>query len=71
VLVDGRRVRLDDVLGPAGGRLQADGGLLVVARDDGTTVTAEDPGGTLAAWLRAGRAAEVDVRPDGIVRAAR
>jgi len=71
VLVDGRPGRLDDVLGPAGGRLRADGGLLVVARDDGTTVTAEDPGGTLAAWLRAGRAAEVDVRPDGIVRAAR
>jgi 3-(3-hydroxy-phenyl)propionate hydroxylase len=73
VVVDGRRCRLDDVLGPGAaeilavhGRLASDG--LLVRRADGTTVAIEDPGGGLRRWM--GNAARVVVRPDRIVRTA-
>jgi 3-(3-hydroxy-phenyl)propionate hydroxylase len=66
VLVDGRRCRLDDVLGPGAAELTAE---LLVRRADGTEVVVEDPGGALAAWLRG--ATSVHVRPDRIVRGAR
>ena len=64
-LVDGRRCRLDDVLGPGAAQLTAD---LLVRRADGTEVAVEDPTGRLAAWLRGTTA--VQVRPDRIVRSA-
>jgi 3-(3-hydroxy-phenyl)propionate hydroxylase len=66
VLVDGRRCRLDDVLGPGSAELTSD---LLVRRADGTEVGVEDPTGSLIAWLGGARA--VSVRPDRIVRAAR
>lgn len=66
VLVEGRRCRLDDVLGAGEARLTAD---LVVHRADGTTVRLEDPSGGLRRWL--GSAREVRIRPDRIVRSAR
>ena len=65
VLVDGRRCRLDDVLGPGSAELTAD---LLVRRADGTEVGVEDPTGSLTAWLGGARA--VSVRPDRIVRSA-
>jgi 3-(3-hydroxy-phenyl)propionate hydroxylase len=64
VLVDGRRCRLDDVLGPGAAELTAD---LLVRRADGTELRVQDPGGTLAGWLRG---AAVEIRPDRIVRSA-
>jgi 3-(3-hydroxy-phenyl)propionate hydroxylase len=67
VIADGRRCRLDDVLGPAAAEILAGDGL-TVRRADGTTVAIEDPGGALRAWM--GSAARVVVRPDRIVRAA-
>jgi 3-(3-hydroxy-phenyl)propionate hydroxylase len=67
VVVDGRRCRLDDVLGPGVAEILAGEGL-TVRRADGTTVAIEDPGGALRAWM--GRATRVVVRPDRIVRAA-
>jgi 3-(3-hydroxy-phenyl)propionate hydroxylase len=66
VLVDGRRCRLDDVLGPGAAEITSD---LRVRRADGTEVHITDPSGTLAAWLRG--AGVVQVRPDRVVRAAR
>jgi 3-(3-hydroxy-phenyl)propionate hydroxylase len=67
VVVDGRRCRLDDVLGPDGAEvLIADG--LHVRRADGTAVAIENPGGGLRRWM--GSAVRVVVRPDRIVRAA-
>ncbi len=72
VLVDGRRCRLDDVFGPGVAELTWTGGGLAVTRADGTrTEQLEDPGGTLAAWLRGGHASVVVVRPDRIVQSAR
>ena len=71
VLVDGRRCRLDEVLGSGSAVLRAGAGGLTVTRVGGRATRIEDPSGTLAAWLRAGRAAEVEVRPDRIVAAAR
>jgi 3-(3-hydroxy-phenyl)propionate hydroxylase len=65
VVVEGRRCRLDDVLGD--GAAELTGGLLV-RREDGTEVRIEDPGGALIAWL--GSATAVQVRPDRIVRSA-
>jgi 3-(3-hydroxy-phenyl)propionate hydroxylase len=67
VLVDGRRCRLDDVLGPDGAEILAAEGL-VVRRADGAEVTVHDPSGGLRRWM--GNAARVVVRPDRIVRAA-
>ena len=67
VVVDGRRCRLDDVLGPGVAEMLAGEGL-TVRRADGTTVAIEDSGGALRAWM--GRATRVVVRPDRIVRAA-
>jgi 3-(3-hydroxy-phenyl)propionate hydroxylase len=67
VLMEGRRCRLDDALGDGAAELTAD---LVVRRADGTEIRIEDPSGTLAHWLRHGRAAAVRIRPDRIVRSA-
>jgi 3-(3-hydroxy-phenyl)propionate hydroxylase len=61
VLVDGRRCRLDDVLGDGAAELTAG---LVVRRADGAEVRVEDPSGVLAGWLRG---ATVRIRPDRIV----
>jgi 3-(3-hydroxy-phenyl)propionate hydroxylase len=69
VLVDGRRYRLDDVLGSGGAVLEADHDGWRVRRDDGSTTRVQDPAGTLAAWSRGVRT--VAVRPDRIVRAVR
>ena len=71
VLVDGRPARLDDVLGDGTAELRTAGAGFVVRRADGTEATVEDPSGTLARWLRRGRASAVVVRPDRIVRSAR
>jgi 3-(3-hydroxy-phenyl)propionate hydroxylase len=71
VLVDGRPVRLDDVLGDGTAELRTAAAGFVVRRADGTEATVEDPSGTLARWLRRGRASAVVVRPDRIVRSAR
>jgi 3-(3-hydroxy-phenyl)propionate hydroxylase len=65
VLVDGRRCRLDDILGPGAAELTAG---LRLRRADGTEVQVEDPSGTLTGWLRG---ASVQIRPDRIIRAAR
>jgi hypothetical protein len=60
------------VFGPGVAELTWTGGGLAVTRADGTrTEQLEDPGGTLAAWLRGGHASVVVVRPDRIVRSAR
>ena len=67
VVVDGRRCRLDDVLGPDGAELLAADGLLV-RRADGTSVAIDDPAGGLRRWL--GPAVRVVVRPDRIVQSA-
>jgi 3-(3-hydroxy-phenyl)propionate hydroxylase len=66
VVVDGRRCRLDDVLGPGAAEILVRDGL-VVRRPDGSTVAIDDPGGGLRRWM--GTAAGVVVRPDRIVRA--
>jgi 3-(3-hydroxy-phenyl)propionate hydroxylase len=65
VVVDGRRCRLDDVLGPGPAEITSD---LLVRRADGTEHRIEDPSGTLGGWLRG---ATVQIRPDRIVRSAR
>jgi 3-(3-hydroxy-phenyl)propionate hydroxylase len=65
VIVDGRRCRLDDVLGSGDAELTAD---LVVRRADGTEVQVDEPTGTLLRWM--GNASAVRIRPDRIVRAA-
>jgi 3-(3-hydroxy-phenyl)propionate hydroxylase len=70
VLVDGRRCRLDDVLGAGSAELRLADGSLVVTRDDGSAVRIEDPSGRLEEWLRRGRARAVTIRPDRIVRSA-
>jgi len=67
VVVDGRRCRLDDVLGPGAAEIDAAGGL-AVRRADGTTIAIEDPADVLRPWLGAARG--VVVRPDRIVAAA-
>ena len=66
VVVDGRRCRLDDVLGDGEAVLTAD---LEVRRADGTATHVEDPTGTLRRWL--GSAGSVRIRPDRIVASAR
>jgi 3-(3-hydroxy-phenyl)propionate hydroxylase len=63
VVADGRRCRLDDVLGPEAAELTAG---LRVRRADGTEFRLEDPGGTLQRWL--GGASAVHIRPDRIVQ---
>jgi 3-(3-hydroxy-phenyl)propionate hydroxylase len=70
VLVEGRRQRLDDVLGdgPAEIRLTAAG--VLVRRADGTETVVDDPSGLLPRWMRHGRASFLLVRPDRIVRSA-
>jgi 3-(3-hydroxy-phenyl)propionate hydroxylase len=69
VIVDGRRCRLDDVLGPGVAVLQASGVDWLVGRDDGSEICVQDPAGTLSAWARG--ATGIVVRPDRIVRSAR
>ena len=66
VLVEGRRCRLDDVLGPGWAELTS---ALVVRREDGTETAVVDPTGTLASWMRGATA--VRIRPDRVVRSAR
>jgi 3-(3-hydroxy-phenyl)propionate hydroxylase len=66
VEVEGRRCRLDDVLGAGAATLTAD---LRVLRADGSEVRVEDASGTLRHWLRG--ADRVRIRPDRIVAAAR
>jgi 3-(3-hydroxy-phenyl)propionate hydroxylase len=66
VMVEGRRCRLDDVLGDGAAELTAE---LIVRRHEAADVRIEDRGGTLTAWLRG--ATSVQVRPDRIVRSAR
>jgi 3-(3-hydroxy-phenyl)propionate hydroxylase len=66
VEIDGRRCRLDDVLGDGAAELTAD---LRVRRADGTEVRVEDPSGTLRRWLGSARA--VRIRPDRIVGSVR
>lgn len=66
VTVDGRRCRLDDVLGGGAAELTAD---LDVRRADGTEVRVEDASGALRRWL--GNASAVRIRPDRIVGSAR
>ncbi|SFP95924.1 3-(3-hydroxy-phenyl)propionate hydroxylase [Geodermatophilus dictyosporus] len=70
VRVDGRECRLDDVLGSGPAVLELAGGALVVGAG-GRRRAVEDVDGALTAWLRAGRAARVTVRPDRIVGSAR
>ncbi|MFJ9721774.1 bifunctional 3-(3-hydroxy-phenyl)propionate/3-hydroxycinnamic acid hydroxylase [Streptomyces sp. NPDC101209] len=73
VTVDGRRTRLDDVLGDSFAVLTAAPprpSLNALAQGlGGRTLCADDLGddGTLAAWLRAGRADAVLLRPDRVV----
>ena len=67
VVVDGRRCRLDDVLGLGAAEILA-ADRLEVRRADGTTDVIEDPAGVLRSWM--GTATRVLVRPDRIVRAA-
>jgi 3-(3-hydroxy-phenyl)propionate hydroxylase len=67
VVVDGRRCRLDDVLGSGTAEILAGDGL-VVRRAGGTTVPIDDPENVLRPWM--GTARRVVVRPDRIVRAA-
>jgi 3-(3-hydroxy-phenyl)propionate hydroxylase len=72
VLLDGRRCRLDDVLGAGAAELELlSAGRLVVHRDDGSPVEVDDVEGALTAWLRRAEATRVVVRPDRIVRSAR
>jgi 3-(3-hydroxy-phenyl)propionate hydroxylase len=70
VVAQGRRCRLDDVLGGGFAELRRDGDAFVVRTDGGET-RVQDPSGTLDRWLRGGRAQAVVLRPDRIVRAAR
>ena len=70
VVVDGRRCRLDEVLGGGFAELRRDGDAFAVRTDGGET-RVEDPSGTLDRWLRDGHASAVVLRPDRIVRSAR
>jgi 3-(3-hydroxy-phenyl)propionate hydroxylase len=69
VVVDGRRRRLDDVLGPGPAEIELAGADRVRLRTADEKLEAESP--ELVAWLRAGRATSVRIRPDRIVRSAR
>ncbi|SFK42741.1 bifunctional 3-(3-hydroxy-phenyl)propionate/3-hydroxycinnamic acid hydroxylase [Geodermatophilus ruber] len=72
VRVAGRRCRVDDVLGPGTAVLRlGPPGRLLVRPQGAPEVEVADVDGTLAGWLRRGRATGVVVRPDRIVRAAR
>ncbi|HEY4625140.1 MAG TPA: bifunctional 3-(3-hydroxy-phenyl)propionate/3-hydroxycinnamic acid hydroxylase [Blastococcus sp.] len=70
VVVDGRRCRLDEVLGAGFAELALRAGDLLVTRPDGTRIRVEDPSGRLAGWLRRASASAVSIRPDRIVRSA-
>jgi 3-(3-hydroxy-phenyl)propionate hydroxylase len=71
VLVDGREVPVDDVLGDGTARLRLLApGRLAVRPEGGPEVEVADVSGALTAWLRRGRAAAVVVRPDRIVLSA-
>jgi 3-(3-hydroxy-phenyl)propionate hydroxylase len=69
VVAEGRRCRLDDVLGTGAAELQRRGAALVVRRDDGSETAIEDPTGTLRRWMTG--ATSVRIRPDRIVQTAR
>ncbi|UOY00684.1 bifunctional 3-(3-hydroxy-phenyl)propionate/3-hydroxycinnamic acid hydroxylase [Blastococcus sp. PRF04-17] len=68
VVADGRRCRLDDVLGAGAAELRRSGGDFVVRRADGTETAVAEPTGDLGRWL--GNACGVRIRPDRIVGAA-
>lgn len=71
VLLDGRAVPVDDVLGTGTARLRLLApGRLAVRPEGGREVVVADVSGALTAWLRRGRAVTVVVRPDRIVRSA-
>jgi 3-(3-hydroxy-phenyl)propionate hydroxylase len=71
VVCAGRRVPVDDVLGPGTARLRLLGpGRLAVRPVGGPEVEVADVDDALTAWLRRGRAVAVVVRPDRIVRSA-
>ena len=71
VVCAGRRVPVDDVLGPGTARLRLLApGRLAVRPEGGPEVEVADVDGALTAWLRRGRAVAVVVRPDRIVRSA-
>ena len=70
VVVDGRRCRLDEVLGAGFAELALQDGDLLVTRPDGTRIRVADPSGRLAGWLRRASASAVSIRPDRIVRSA-
>ncbi|MGR6966529.1 bifunctional 3-(3-hydroxy-phenyl)propionate/3-hydroxycinnamic acid hydroxylase [Geodermatophilus sp. URMC 61] len=71
VVLDGRTVPVDDVLGPGTARLRllAPGRLAVRPTGD-REVEVADVGGVLTTWLRRAGAAAVVVRPDRIVQSA-
>ncbi|MEX5720487.1 bifunctional 3-(3-hydroxy-phenyl)propionate/3-hydroxycinnamic acid hydroxylase [Geodermatophilus maliterrae] len=69
VRADGRDCRLDDVLGAGPAVLTAGDGVLTV-ETGGRRTEVDDVDGVLTAWLRAGRATTVAVRPDRVVRSA-
>jgi hypothetical protein len=73
VRAGGRRVRLDDVLGPGEAEVvrRGDGGLAVRREADGGWTAVEEEAGELAAWLARAGARGVRVRPDRVVRSAR
>jgi 3-(3-hydroxy-phenyl)propionate hydroxylase len=68
VVADGRRCRLDDVLGADHAELRRPDGRLTVHRG-GEEIGIDDPSGTLLRWL--GRASVVWIRPDRIIRGGR
>jgi 3-(3-hydroxy-phenyl)propionate hydroxylase len=71
VVLDGRTVPVDDVLGPGTARLRLLApGRLAVRPDGGREVVVDDVSGALTAWLRGAGAGAVVVRPDRIVRSA-
>jgi 3-(3-hydroxy-phenyl)propionate hydroxylase len=71
VTAEGRRCRLDDLLGTREAELVIDGaGRLSVRLEDGERVRVDD-GGVLVDWLRRAGASRAVVRPDRIVRSVR
>ncbi|NEK59620.1 FAD-dependent oxidoreductase [Geodermatophilus sabuli] len=71
VVVEGRAMVVDDVLGPGTARLRLLApGRLAVRPEDGAEIEVWDVDGALTGWLRRGRASAVVVRPDRIVRSA-
>jgi 3-(3-hydroxy-phenyl)propionate hydroxylase len=71
VVLDGRTVPVDDVLGPGTARLRLLApGRLAVRPAGGREVEVTDVDGVLSGWLRRAGAVAVVVRPDRIVLSA-